>query len=198
MPDLELQAEVSNVFTRDGVGSELDTSALPASFSGVFRQPEDLSWQVAVSLSYPLFSGGAKFAERSKATQALAQLRLELDSVSEIIEQRIRSAMHMMGASFAGIEQSRAAADAAGRSLALMEDAYSRGGADILDLLDAQNNARVADEVAANAVFDFLIDLMEVERSIGRLVLQMPEQEREAFFGRLDEYFSAAGRKMSR
>ena len=187
IPALSLQGELTNVFERDGAGSEFTP---PPGLSGVFSPQEDVSWSVGIGLSYNLFSGGAKFAERRQAVETLGELRLQLASTEQIVEQRIRSALHTMGASYAGIEQARLAAAAATQSLELVEDAYSRGAVTILDLLDAQNNALVAEEVAANAVYDFLIDLMEVERSIGKLVLQMTGEERETFFRRMDTHFN--------
>ena len=187
LPSVGLRAEVDNVFSREGAGSDF---AAPAPLSGAFSAPEDLSWQVAVNVSYPLFSGGARWHERTQALENLMQLRLELQATSEKIEQRVRSALHAAGASYAGIHQSQVAAEAATRSLELVQDAYARGAATILDVLDAQNNALVAEEVAADATFDFLIDLLEVERSIGQAVFQMTEEEKDAFYTRLDLYFA--------
>jgi outer membrane protein TolC/ABC-type uncharacterized transport system substrate-binding protein len=184
LPSLGLFAGLDNVFTRDGAGSEI-----PPALAGIASPPEDVSWQIGLGLTFPLFSGGAKFHERSQAVAAAGELRLELQSLREKIEQRIRTALHRAGASYAGMGQARAAADAAAQSLELVEDAYSQGAATILDVLDAQNNARVADEVAANAVYGFLVDLVEVERSIGRMVFLMADEEREGFYRRLDSYF---------
>ncbi len=49
----------------------------------------------------------------------------------------------------------------------------------IIDLLDAQNQALSADLDAANAVYNFLIDFMGVERAIGEFVTFMPEDSRQ-------------------
>jgi outer membrane protein TolC len=64
---------------------------------------------------------------------------------------------------------------------------------DIIDLLDAQNAALNAGLAAANAVYDFLIDLVEVERSVGKLYFLATETERSAMGSRLREYFQKAG-----
>ncbi len=189
LPELGLEAGVTNVFARDGAGSDIDTSQFPFSLIG---EPKDLSWQVGVSATYSLFEGGAKIAARRQAATELLQLRTELDSVRQKVEQRVRSAFHQAGASYAGIQQSRIAADAARQSLDLVEDAYSSGAATILDLLDAQNNALVADEVAANAVYDFLVDLIAAQRAAGLMVIQMDETERSSFFQELDAFFASS------
>jgi outer membrane protein TolC len=67
-------------------------------------------------------------------------------------------------------------------------DAYSRGTVSIIDLLDAQNAALVADQVAANAVYDFLIDLIEVQRASGQLDFLRTPAERSAWLERAETY----------
>jgi len=54
---------------------------------------------------------------------------------------------------------------------------YVEGIKSIIDLLDAQNQALSADLDAANAVYNFLIDFMGVERVIGEFVTFMPEDK---------------------
>ena len=53
-----------------------------------------------------------------------------------------------------------------------------RGVVSIVDLLDAQNTALSADEDAENAVFTFLIDLMRVQRAVGRFDFFMTPDDR--------------------
>jgi hypothetical protein len=59
--------------------------------------------------------------------------------------------------------------------------------------LDAQNNALVAEEDAQNAVFNFLIDLMNVQRATGKFDFFLSSQEREAWFQRLETFFKQRG-----
>ena len=100
--------------------------------------------------------------------------------------------MHLAGASYSGIGLSEAAVVAAHKNLELVKDAYGRGVVSILDLLDAQNAAIVAEEGAANAVYNFLIDLMEVERSIGKFYFECTGEERNQWFARLEAFFEKA------
>jgi outer membrane protein TolC len=93
---------------------------------------------------------------------------------------------------YPSIQLSRDASDAADRNLKLVTDSYARGIKSIIDLLDAQNLALEADQRAANAVHNFLIDLMNVQRAIGRFDFSLTPEEREAWFQRLDEYFQKA------
>ena len=57
-----------------------------------------------------------------------------------------------------------------------MTDAYASGSVGITTLLDAQSAALTSSESAANAIHDFLVELLRVERAIGRFgTLQSPE-----------------------
>jgi hypothetical protein len=51
----------------------------------------------------------------------------------------------------------------------------------------------VADEAAENAVYDFLVRWMDVERSVGRIYLLVGPEERQAFFQRAEEFFRERG-----
>lgn len=89
----------------------------------------------------------------------------ERDAVRQRIEQRIRSTMHLAGATFANIRLSQDAADAAKKNLDVVRDAYGRGGISYLNLLDAQNASLQAQRVAASATYDFLVDAVGVQRA---------------------------------
>ena len=85
------------------------------------------------------------------------------------------------------------AAKAARKNLGLVRDQYSRGTVDITKLLDAQNAALAANETAANAVYVFLIDLVNIQRAVGQFDYFMYAEEREAWFQRLQAFFTKAG-----
>jgi outer membrane protein TolC len=99
----------------------------------------------------------------------------------------------MVGASFASIRELTISAEAAIKSLNVVQESYSRGALSILDLLDAQNAAVVSQELAENAVFDFTIDMMSVERAVGRFYLQLNEDEAEEYLQRLEAFYIEKG-----
>ena len=153
-----------------------------------------LSWSAGVSASLPLFEGGARRAARTRASREVDELRLRRRAGAERIEQRVRSAAHLAGASFAGIELAEAATVAARRNLDLVTGAYEQGVVPILDLLDAQHAALMAEEEAANAVYDHLIDQMAVQRALGRFRFFMSREEAVAFDARLRVHFDGGQR----
>ena len=85
---------------------------------------------------------------------------------------------------------SKKAADAARKNLDIIADAYAGGAISIIELLDAQNAALVTDQVASNAVFDFLIDIMDIERAVGRFDFLISDQEQEAWIERFEAYYN--------
>ncbi len=155
--------------------------------------PNGVDWTVAVQATLPIFQGGALRAQRTRAEIELDQLTIERDATSLLIGERIRSELYRASASFAGIQLAQEAASAALENLGIIRDAYSEGAVDILKLLDAQNQALNAELDAANAVFDHLIDLMAVQRAVGRFDYFRSPQERDSFLRNLDAFFQSTG-----
>jgi outer membrane protein TolC len=190
VPTVGLQADLTG-FKNGGSGSSAPVFPPEAGFS--FMQPNNLNWTVGVNASLPLFQGGALRSRRTQAEIELDELTVQREATRQRVEQRIRSILHAAGASFAGIQLSRDAAEAAHRNLELVRDSYSEGVIDIIRLIDAQNQTLVAELVAANSVFDHLTDLMMAQRAVGRFDYFRSIDDRQKFLGRLSTFFADAG-----
>ncbi len=184
MPTLALKADYTEQLHEGGAGTN-GASALPFDLP----KADDTNWSLAINASLPIFSGGAKISNMIQKSDELKMLEYQRESVVEKVEQRIRSALHLMGASYAAIHQTRMASEAADKTLDLVLDAYSRGEASILDLIDAQNASLVSSLLAANAVYDFLDDYMNVQRAVGKFDLTMQDKDKEDFLNRLDQRY---------
>ena len=149
-----------------------------------FSAEGDTDWFVGLNVSLPLFEGGARRARLSGSQRVIAQQQLQREASQQLIEQRIRAMLHRIAASYPSIQLSKDGATAANKNLDLVTDAYSRGAVSILDLLDAQNAALVAEESASNAVFDFLIDLMNLQRGVGGFDFFLDEQGVDGWLAR--------------
>lgn len=187
-PTIAAQGAVESEFDASGAGS--DPGPLAEAFG---PSPDETDWSVALQATYPIFQGGARFADERAAREEAARLEEERLAAVELVEQRIRSALHAAGASYAGIREAETAADAAKKGFDIVSDAYARGAVSLIDLLDAQNAFTVADEAAANAAHDFLLDIIEAQRSLGRFDFMMTAAERGAFEARLDAFMTARG-----
>lgn len=186
LPTVSSQLSLDRLLADGGAGADLPpTPGAPSA--------DDTTWTLALSAGLALFDGGRRDAELARAEEELARLRLQRDAVAEQIELRIRAAAINARASFSGIDLARAAAVASKSNFDLVADAYARGAVGVLDLLDAQNSAVGADLSAANAVYDFFIDLMEVQRAANQFDFFTNPDVRDAWFERLEAYFVAAG-----
>ena len=105
----------------------------------------------------------------------------------------MRTQLQFAQASFAIIAESEAAAEAARRSLDLVTDAYAQGVTGVIDLLEAQNRTLVAELGVTNAIYDFLIDLKNVERANGRFEALARPEEQAAFLDRMNRFYQEAG-----
>ena len=178
-PRIVLSGNLSRVDT-DGVGS----SGAPG---------DEINWEVGVQASLPLYTGGARLAQRRRSRETLAQLRLQRDATAERIAANIRIALYAAGSAYANIRPAREAAAASGKNLELVADAYGRGAVAILDLLDAQRDALSASLDEANTVYDYLMQLMQMQRAIGQFDFFVSEGGRQNWLERLDAYFQDQG-----
>jgi outer membrane protein TolC len=183
LPDFAVEGSVTELIEDGGVGTR-DQSPTGR---------DDTDWSVGVFASFPLVSGGGKFATIKRAREELNGLRLERQATVERIEEQIRFSLHQTGASYPSIRLSRQDAVASGKNLELVTDSYIRGVVSIIDLLDAQNAALTADQDAENAVYTFLVDLMRVQRAIGRFDFFMTPEQRESFFEKLETFYAQSG-----
>ncbi len=183
-PDLKLQSDVNQRMAQAGAGQSAPT--------GVLSQ-DRTTWNLQLGLSFPLFSGGAKDATQTQALETLHQLQLEQKATIGRIEERIRITNLEAGASSATIRLAREAATAAQQNLELVRDQYSRGAVDIIKLLDSQNAALTANLNAANAVYEFLIDIINIHRAAGSFPFFDSSDELESWHQRLETYFEKQG-----
>ncbi|MCB9488640.1 MAG: TolC family protein [Deltaproteobacteria bacterium] len=202
-PTLALQAQVEQIVDRAGAGDEypqvddtvtIDTPAgsqtIDNPVAGIFGDnPDDTEWSVGLQASLPILEGGRRYAEHKQTAADLERVRLERRSVRAKLEQRIRSALSNIESSHPSVELAKQAAEAARKNLELVSDAYRRGVVSIIDLIDAQNAALVANEGAVNAEYDCLVDYMEYQRSVGRFDILMDDEEKGAWIGRLLAFF---------
>jgi outer membrane protein TolC/ABC-type uncharacterized transport system substrate-binding protein len=188
LPTVGLSGSANYTFYRGGAGSDIEPVEIPG-FGQIGFMPEDFYWDVGINLSLPLFTGLSRTAELQRSKLEISRLELEKKSLETVIEQILRSSVHSAGASYAGLKQAEFAAEAAARSYEIVVESYTQGAVSIVELIDAQRATLVANQVAAHARFDFLIDLMNMQRALGRFAIFWTDEEREAFFSDLNAYY---------
>lgn len=143
------------------------------------REGED-DWNIGINLSFPLYEGGARSSKVSQSNLTLRQLRLQLQDTKSSIEQKIRANLHTAQVSKLSIKLQQASANSSTKNYELVYDAYSKGTVGVIDLVDAQNSGLTAKFNAVNASYQFLIDLMHLQRSIGNFDFFLDNNERNS------------------
>lgn len=190
LPEVAVQGAGFQQYAQGGGGA--GSLTVPMGPVG-FAQTQNNFYVASIGLTFPLFQGGYKNATALKAREELHQLRFEHSSVTQQVEERIRTSLYQTGASFPSIRLSRKAAESARKTLDLVVDQYARGAVDIIKLLNSQHAALIANQAAANAVYEFLIDLAKVQRAVGQMSFFQSSEERAAWFERLKTHFVNAG-----
>jgi len=180
LPSFVLRGDVTEVFGESGAGT--GGSSIPG-----FDEPDDTDWSLGVYATFPLYDGGRKYGTAGRLAQELARLELDRRAVADRVEERVQNAVDVLRASYSGIGLARDAARAARRNLEVVTGGYSEGIKSIIDLLDAQNLVLVADERAANAVYDFLLDLASLQRAVAGFDLFLGGEAQQAWLDRLEE-----------
>jgi outer membrane protein TolC len=180
VPDVFAEALWSDAFSGDGLSLVV---------------PQDQFYSVRVGASYPLFEGGRRKHDLHRARADQTQLERRQQLVGELVEQDVRTALRRCEASFPRITFTRRSAASAAENLGLVRDRYAEGLVDVIDLLDAQNQNLVAEQLATAAVYDFLTDLVDLQRSLAWFEDEKSPEERDRFVDEIRSAAAASGRE---
>lgn len=195
MPEITMQGAGIQQYAQGGGGTGGLT--IPAGSTGLALTQNQSFYVLSLGLSFPLYQGGGKDAKLLETNERWRELRLTREATLGRVEERIRSALLGTTASFPSISLSRDSAKAAEKTLDLVRDQYGRGAVDIIRLLNSQNAALTANETSANAVYNFLIDLMSIQRAIGQFDVFIDPDQRDAWFERLQASFQRSGLRVT-
>ena len=182
LPDFSISGRYADNLNQAGVG------AGPIAGEGMY------DWSIGVQATLPLFSGGLRRGNVSRADFELRQLQALRTSTEEAIEEEVRRQMYAAFAAFGQIELSREAAEASQKNYELVSDAYARGTVTVIELLDAQDASLSASAAEADSLYSFLITIMAVQRAVGGYDYLLPAEERDALAAEMRQALSGAQR----
>jgi outer membrane protein TolC len=148
------------------------------------------NWNLGLTASLPIFQGGNRTAQVQQSRVQLMQINTQRLNTERLIEQQVRAELENIRASYRNIYLTQDAADATYENFNIVRESYSQGTVTITQLLDAQNAAITARLNAANAIYVFLIDLLNMERATGQFYMLMTDQERENYSNELEAFFN--------
>ncbi|MGB5809822.1 MAG: TolC family protein, partial [Polyangiales bacterium] len=184
LPEFFVEGGVQHDFWRDGEGA---TTPPLLNLFGV-PEPDKFGWDVGLYLSIPLSRGGSKVAEMRQAGILVERFTAEFARVEQNIDTGVRTELYNAAAALASVTLTRKAAKAASDNLFLVTDLYRRGKVDIITLTDAQTQSLIADLAAADAVYDYVIALLFVNREAGHFRNLDTPEARGDFSNRLNQF----------
>jgi len=168
LPDFSLGGRYTNNIGQSGIGAGPTAG-------------QDLNdWSVGIQATLPLFSGGLKRANRSRADYELRQLQSLRTSAAERVEEQTRIQLYAAQAAYGQINLAATAAEASRKNFELVSDAYASGTVSVIELLDAQDVSRTADAASAESLYNFLITVMSLQRAVGGFDYLLTSSERNA------------------
>jgi outer membrane protein TolC len=140
------------------------------------------TWNIGLGINYPIFQGNRRNKELQQSQIQLDQLALRRKDIENQLELRIRSNMENIYVAYSQVTLAREAADAAAKNFDIIQDSYNQGQVNITTLIDAQNNTLQTELNATNAIYSFILDFLNLERSIGFFYFLASEEERSNFY----------------
>lgn len=181
LPTVALQGQYNRTFSRSGVGSEFPTG---------FPVSPDGNYNVGVNVSIPIFNRNQTNINKQIAVIQKDQLEINRDNTELSISANIRNSVFNLVNQISNIELSKVSEETAKESLELTQTSYSNGAVNVVQLLDAQNNYLNAQLSRTNAIYNYLINALQLERFLGYYFLLNTEDENAKFRQRFLEFLN--------
>lgn len=178
LPTVALQAQYNRTFNRSGAGS--------TAFAG--NTLLDDNYNVALNVSIPIFNQNQNNINKQNAIIQKDQLNINKENFELGISANVRNNVLNVINQLSNIELSGVSEEAAKEALDLTQTSYSSGSVNIITLLDAQTNYLNAQLAKTNAIYNFLINTLQLERTLGYYFLLNTEDQNNQFRQRFLEY----------
>ena len=180
LPTLAFQGQYNRTFSRSGAGS-----VAPQGFPLV-----DSNYNLGLSLSIPLVNQNLTNINRQTAIIQKEQLEINKENTTLAIAANVRSGVLNLVNQLSNIQLSEVSEETAKEALDLTQTSYSSGAVNIVQLLDAQNNYLNAQLARTTAIYNFLINALQLERFIGYYFLLNTDAKNNEFRQRFFDYLN--------
>lgn len=178
LPTIALQGQYNQTFNRSGEGS-----TAPPGFTLL-----DNNYNVGVNLSLPIFNRNKNTIDKQTAIIQKEQIEYNRQNSELNIAVNVRSGVLNLINQISNIGLSKVSEQTAKEALELTQSSYQEGAVNFVQLIDAQNNYLNAQLAKANAVYNFLINAIQLERTIGYFFLLHTKAENDQFTQRFQEF----------
>jgi outer membrane protein len=177
VPEVALFGGADQAFVREGT-QEIPNLPIPS-------PPDDITWNLGVRMSLPIFEGGRKKAEVQRATIEQDKIAWQKNDLLNNMEKGLRSNVQLLKASYSELDLSQNAARAAEDNYKVVQDAYAQGVATVIQLIDAQNVMIRTKHMASSAYYQYILDYIKAERLQGRFTFLTDEAQQQEYTNRL-------------
>ncbi|MEL6916821.1 MAG: TolC family protein, partial [Bacteroidota bacterium] len=180
LPTLSVQAQYNGTFSRSGAGK-----TAPEGFGLV-----DNSYNAVANVTIPILNRNRTNIDLKTAKIQKEQLEINRADTELLLDVNVRTGILNLINEISNIKLSEISEEAAKESLELTQTSYSSGSVTIVELIDSQNNYLNARLSKANAIYNYLINALQLERFIGYYFVLNSEDDNEKFTQRFFEFLS--------
>ncbi|BET98276.1 outer membrane channel protein TolC [Xenorhabdus taiwanensis] len=124
---------------------------------------------VGLSLSLPLFSGGATYSQVEQAKYSFVSASQDLENTYRKVTQEVHSSTNNIAAAISSVDANKQAVLSAQSSLDSMEAGYQVGTRTIVDVLESTTKLYQAKQNLSKARYDYLLSLLQNKQARGTL-----------------------------
>jgi outer membrane protein TolC len=190
IPTIALAVEGTKHLSEKGSGTDQLDVEIPGSEIKFGGSTDNVEWSAGLNATLPLYAGGERYARIAREQADLAQLKLAYDAALLKIQAKVLQDASSVQASLKNIDYSQDATKASRNNLQLVTDSYERGVVTNIELLEAKFALLSSELSAANTVYDFIIEYLNLQRSTGNFDLASTAEELSKTRDRMDNYFN--------
>jgi outer membrane protein TolC len=177
-PTVALSGQIDQNFYRGGLGSE------PLPDYDFFNTTGSTS----IVVSYPLFDGNRRKINLQKSKIQHLQLSTQIDNLNQNLALQVRINTINLLTSGTKINYSKTSAKNTKNNFDLVQKNYKQGTVSITQLIDAQKAAFTSQQAYSLSIYNYLLDFLTLENSIGFYSMLNTEEENAAFENRYLEH----------
>ncbi len=123
---------------------------------------------VTFSVSIPVFTGFSRQRQLSEANNAAEDAKYGRRAEELRLRTAVTQAYGNLTAAYEAVQIEERNRNLADEQLDMQQRRYALGAAGLLELLDAQTTATTADQAYLNALYDFHLNLIQLEAAVGQ------------------------------
>lgn len=171
LPTVSLQAQYNRILNRNGVGEDAPLGV-----------PQfDDNHNVMLNLSVPLFNRNQFNINQQQAALQKQQLIANQENTALSVDNNVHAGVLSLTNQISNLELSKVSEETARESLELTQLSYQSGAVNIVQLIDAQNNYLQSQLARNNALYNFLIASLKLQRNIGYYFLMNSKAQNDQF-----------------